>query len=304
MIDRFTGASGERLLRQCLMEQQCVAHDSSVVDEMLKVLNLLAVKSGQRVLTQGEHDNDIYLILAGRLAVYVNNREIGIRHASQHVGEMALIDPSARRSATVVALEASILAKISEPDFASISEKCPEMWRRLAKELAQRLREREKFVRAPNPRPVIFIGSSVEGLQVAKYIQLGLAHLDAVVYTWANNVFSPGHYTMQDLERQIQNSDFGLLVFTQDDQVVNIARDTDTHAPRDNVVLELGMCIGCLGHERSFVVKPKIKELKIPTDLLGITTLEYRGDDAANLSAHLGSVCTTIEQIVTKAGPR
>ena len=42
-------------------------------------------------------------------------------------------------------------------------------------------------------------------------------------------------------------------------------------APRDNVVFELGMFIGALGHARTFLVQPLDAEVKIPTDLMGFT---------------------------------
>jgi predicted nucleotide-binding protein len=166
-----------------------------------------------------------------------------------------MIEPSANRSATAIALEPVVAGKVSEPDFATLADKYPYLWRRLAMELGDRLRERSKHVRAPNPRPVIFIGSSVEGLAVAKEIQAGLTHLRAVTYLWTNNVFIPGHGTMEDLERQIGTSDLGVIVCTLDDKVVNLDREVDAYAPRDNCILELGMCIGSLGRHRTLLVR-------------------------------------------------
>jgi predicted nucleotide-binding protein len=88
---------------------------------------------------------------------------------------------------------------------------------------------------------VLFVGSSTKGLAVANEIQSGLSHDDFVVQVWTNNVFIPGHGTMEDLERRIQTLDFGVIVCTPDDTVINESRQINQAAPRDNVILELGM---------------------------------------------------------------
>ena len=78
------------------------------------------------------------------------------------MGEMSVIDPSARRSATVVASEQTIVAWIEERLFAKIASKYPDLWRALALEIADRLRQRGELLRDPNSKPEIFIGSSSE----------------------------------------------------------------------------------------------------------------------------------------------
>jgi predicted nucleotide-binding protein len=281
-----------------------VNNDSVVTDALLPKIDLVPFKQGEKLMEQGGTDNCIFLILAGRVSILVNGREMAIRTGRQHVGEMALIDTSAKRNATVIALEETVAAKVAEPDFSAIANKYPNVWRCLALELGNRLRERSKHVRAPNPRPVIFIGCALEGLKVAEQIQVGLSHADVVPQIWTNNVFTAGSGTMEALEQRIGSADFGVLVCTPDDQVINVARGVDTVAPRDNVILELGMCIGAMGRKRAFLVRPRGVELKIPTDLLGITPIDYKADDPTNLAVHLGPVCTQIKQAVEREGPR
>lgn len=128
--------------------------------------------------------------------------------------------------------------------------------------------------------------------------------MDCLTYLWTNNVFIPGHGTMEDLEAMIAACDIGVIVCTPDDKVINVDRHIDMLAPRDNCVLELGMCIGVLGQCRTLLVRPRGRNLKIPTDLLGITPIDYVGDDPANLSAHVSPVCTAIEKVVKAQGPR
>ncbi len=49
------------------------------------------------------------------------------------------------------------------------------------------------------------------------------------------------------------------------DGYVTISREKKQAAPRDNVVFELGMFMGCLGRERCFVVNEEGADLKLPS---------------------------------------
>jgi CRP/FNR family cyclic AMP-dependent transcriptional regulator len=302
MFEHFKDADAPRRIRQAIYEQQCVAHHDAVTDALLKDHVFVELKKDDVLITEGEHGNDLYLIIGGTVSVRVKGREMAIRQAGQHVGEMTVIEPSKPRSATVVALEPVAVIKVPEAKFAALADQYPYLWRRLAIELTERLRERHKFVKQPNPRPVIFVGSSVEGLDVAKAIQSGLSHSYVVPQIWTNNVFQRGNYTMEDLEKRIQTADFGVLVCTPDDHILNEDRKVDAYGPRDNVILELGMCIGALGRKRGYMVIPRSKRLKLPTDVIGITALDYDASDPANLAAHIGPVCTEIEKAVKEHG--
>jgi predicted nucleotide-binding protein len=110
---------------------------------------------------------------------------------------------------------------------------------------------------------------------------------------------------MEALEEMVARADFGVLVCTPDDQVTNPKRKTDAPAPRDNVILELGMCIGAMRRRRAYLVRPRGVDLKIPTDMLGITPIDYDNDpDPKNIAACIGPVCTQIKLAVMANGPR
>ncbi len=301
MIERFAGEENKRVLLDALRGQQCVG-EGEIAKAIAEVVSLQEFRKGEPVIEQDAQKNSMYFILSGSVSVLVNGREIALRYAGEHVGEMALADPSAKRSATVVAIEdGTVVAEIEEADFSRIAEAHPCLWRRLAVELAARLRERSKYVRAPNPRPVLFVGSSVESLGPARMLQNFFDQDPIIVKPWTDNVFTASNYTMNDLAREIGDCDFAVIVFGTDDEVVS--RGKDQQAPRDNVVLELGLFMGALGRERTFVLTPRGAGLKIPTDLIGLKLMDYDADPTDRRAA-MGPACNQLRELILKLGPR
>jgi len=155
-----------------------------------------------------------------------------------------------------------VACEVAEKNFAELASGKPDLWRRLAIELADRLRQRNALVIAPNPRPHLFIGSSTESLSVARAIQLGLEHDDVTVKVWTDGVFGVSAFTIEALEDEIRSADFGVLVLSPDDKV--LARGMVEEAPRDNVVFELGICMGALTRTRTFFVYPRDIDIQRP----------------------------------------
>lgn len=141
-------------------------------------------------------------------------------------------------------------------------------------------------------KPRVFIGSSTEGLEIANAVQSNLESA-AEVTIWSQDVFLLGSNVLESLLRQAEKSDFAVLVFSTDDMVS--IRGSEHLTVRDNVVFELGLCIGLLGPKRSFMVMPNMQNLRIPSDLSGINaaTFEPTRSDKDFVAA-LGPACNKI----------
>lgn len=302
MIERFSGPGNRRLLVQELRHQPIVGGDLARAEALADNVTLVEVPAGTALIAQSGHDNDLYFILAGTFSVRVHGREVARRTAREHVGEMAVIAPSATRSASVSAVEPGVVARISEEAFSDLAEHHPSLWRALADRLAERLRERNRLVSPLNEVPHLFVGSSVELRAIAREIQSGLARDPVVVQVWTDRVFTASATSIETLEIAAAKADFAVLVLGAEDIVQS--RDAEKPAPRDNVVFELGLFMGNLGRGRTFAVIPEEANLKIPTDLLGVTMLTYRTGAPGDLEALMGPVCNEIRKKLAELGPR
>lgn len=150
-------------------------------------------------------------------------------------------------------------------------------------------------------KPTIFIGSSTEGESIAYAIQENLENI-ADVYVWTQGVFELGSSYIESLIKELDKADFAVLVLTEDD--ITISRSQQTVSPRDNVLFELGLFMGRLGKDRSFFVFDKTKNIKIPSDLSGISGAGYLLQQSGNLKASLGVASNQIRNAVLKSGIR
>lgn len=153
----------------------------------------------------------------------------------------------------------------------------------------------------PRVRPSLFVGSSSEGLKVAKAVQLLLDHACEVTI-WSQGVFGLSQGTLESLVNALDDYDFAVLVLTPDDLVTS--RNSASAAPRDNVLFELGLFMGALGRTRTFIVYDRSADLKLPSDLAGVSAATYEPHSSGNLQSALGAATTRIEEQVVKLGLR
>jgi CRP/FNR family transcriptional regulator, cyclic AMP receptor protein len=301
VIQRFEGEGGRRLRIGALVNQKIVAGNRELAEAFDGCIELRAVRPGELLIEQGASDNDIFLILAGAFDIVVNGRIVGRRVAKDHVGEMAAVEPTQRRAASVVAAEEGVVAKLTEADLAKFASDYPEIYRSIAIELSRRLMQRNRFVNATRDKIRVFIISSVEALDVARIIQNAFDYDPFTAIIWPDGVFKIANYTLQSLEDQLDDSDFAIAIAHGDDMTEFRGKAWPT--PRDNVVFELGLFMGRLGKERAILMEPRDEGVKLPSDLAGITTIPYRFVKGKDASAMMGPACNKLRDYILRLGP-
>ena len=150
-------------------------------------------------------------------------------------------------------------------------------------------------------KPRLFIVSSVEGLEIANAAQVNLQH-EAEVSVWSQGIFQLSQSSLDSLLSAVKTFDFALFIFSPDD-IVTI-RGEENSAVRDNVVFELGIFVNQLGNQRVFILIPDgPTELRIPTDLIGVTPGTYEKDRSdGNYTLATEPVCYQIVQQIQKLG--
>lgn len=151
--------------------------------------------------------------------------------------------------------------------------------------------ERTPGEQSSSTKPRAFIGCSSEAKKLGEAVQ---RNLESWCYPelWTQGFFMLSATTIESLEKRLPEYAFAVFLLTPDD--ATIIRRKKQPAPRDNLILEVGLSIGILGRFRTFLVIPRdSSDLRLPTDILDVTCAEY--DPAApNPVAALGPACNKI----------
>jgi CRP/FNR family transcriptional regulator, cyclic AMP receptor protein len=102
------------------------------------------VEAGGEIMSAGRGGVAFFILLEGEAAVTVDGQERRRLKGGDYVGEIAMIDPDAPRSATVTAVTDVRLAHLSAWDFRPFVVEHPEVAWDLLRTLAKRLREAEQ----------------------------------------------------------------------------------------------------------------------------------------------------------------
>lgn len=301
MLQRFQGDGRKRIRTEALLAQKLVAGNPQLAAELSEKVRLFELEKGAELIQQGNSDNDVYFILAGAFNIVVNGRVMARRMAHDSLGEMAAIEPTQTRSATVIATERSVVAMVTEADFAELGSRYTEMYRCLARELAKRLIQRNTHVAGARDRVRVFLICSAEALPIARIIESAFANEKFLPVLWTEGVFKVANYTLQSLEDQLDISDFAIAIAHSDD--VTESRGNDWPSPRDNVIFELGLFMGRLGRQRAILMEPREAGVKLPSDLAGVTTISYRFEAGRDALALMSPACNELREHIYRLGP-
>lgn len=149
-------------------------------------------------------------------------------------------------------------------------------------------------------KPRLFIASSVESLDIAEAVNVNLDH-EFEVTIWKNGTFKLSSTTIEDLVEKSSSVDFALFIFAPDD--IATIKNKSEHIVRDNVLFEMGLFIGAIGKERSFILKPRDENMHLPTDLLGTTPADYDANRSdGDLVSATNRACSLIKSEVERIG--
>ncbi len=303
LIERFEGPTGRAVLEEVLLQQKLVVGNQDIAHRLVEVGALVEIAKDAVLITEEAEDSDVYFIITGHFQVKVHDREVARRGGGDHVGEMAALVATAKRSATVQAIEPSIVLKVSAADFKSIADEHPAVWRYVTRQLVDRLHQRNDLVLPTHEFSHVFIICSVEALPVARAIENHLQHEKLFVKVWTHGVFRASQYTIENLEEQLDECDFAIAIAQPDDSIT--IREETKNTPRDNVIFELGMFLGRFGRARTFLIEPRGDEVHLPSDLKGLTTLTYRPTtDEKLLASAISPACNELRSIFADLGPR
>lgn len=150
-------------------------------------------------------------------------------------------------------------------------------------------------------RPSVFVGSSSEGLRIAQAVQVLLDQV-CEVEIWSQGVFGLTQGTLESLVLALEQFDFAILVLTADD--LTISRGAERPVARDNVLFELGLFVGGLGRDRTFMLYDRTHRPELPSDLAGVTAATFEPHSSGNIQAALGAACTRIQNALERLGVR
>jgi hypothetical protein len=150
-------------------------------------------------------------------------------------------------------------------------------------------------------RPAVFVGSSTEGSPIAEALQV-LLDRECEVELWSQGIFGLSHGTLESLVLALDRFDFAVLVLTPDDMLIR--RGAEKTVARDNVIFELGLFVGGLGRERTFMVYDRLAKPDLPSDLAGVTAATFEPHASGNHLAALGAASTLIKRRIEALGLR
>lgn len=123
------------------------------------------------------------------------------------------------------------------------------------------------------PRLKVFVASASEAQQLDMLVRAILDDLNVQVIGWRDLV-GPGEIFIDGLMKACSDADAAILIASPDDFISS--RGEELLSPRDNIILEIGMCLSGLGRDRVMVAHfadSKGQHPKLPSDLQGLFVL-------------------------------
>lgn len=115
-----------------------------------RVLDEVRVEAGEAIIERGAVEDWLYVVAEGRVRAHLGDRTLVERGPGDIVGELALLSP-APRSASVTAIEPTLLLRLRRGPFDELLEDHAEIARAVLAALARRLQELADADAEPEP---------------------------------------------------------------------------------------------------------------------------------------------------------
>ena len=160
------------------------ALDDVTLAELAAATEVVNVPGGRTLIRQGEIDDDLYVLVHGRLRAFLEQPGaepvvIGEIGRGESVGEMAILTGSPR-SATVRAARDSRLLRLSKTSFEQLLERSPRAAIQLARLLVNRLTQTLNTERLPRPPAAIAVLPATKEPAVGSFARTLTASLSAL----------------------------------------------------------------------------------------------------------------------------
>ena len=150
----------------------------------------------------------------------------------------------------------------------------------------------------------VIIFSAGEHLDIATAIKRNLDRYEFETRIWDEMIFRLSKGSLDSLMSELQGFDYAIAVVDW----VSMLEDKGQNlkAPRDNVIFEIGLSMGALGADRTFLIHSNAVSPKLPTDLMGFTTARYylKSNDADGHLSALRPRCDEIASEINLRGPK
>jgi len=100
----------------------------------------LPIRPGTRLTAEGAPGSEFFIINSGHVAVQRLGIEVAVLGPGDHFGEIVMLDPRTRRTATVVAAEEVQVKVFNRREFGTLLSRDPAFADRIRRDAMERLR--------------------------------------------------------------------------------------------------------------------------------------------------------------------
>jgi hypothetical protein len=150
------------------------------------------------------------------------------------------------------------------------------------------------------PKPRLLVGSQASDRAIATAVKAGLEEI-AEVTLWCRGTFDPDGGAADGMLDASRIFDFAAFVLTPDDLAPK--RAAKRPDPNDHVILPLGMFLGALGRQRTFIICSTDALVALPSDLRGVVAATYPPPRTQGAPPAVACACAIIKEQVLRLLP-